>query len=80
MMMMMMRGRPLPPPLPQLPDPDILIDQKYINTKEWERKFNKWLMDGGEKPGPHPDPGHDWNQHPEKYIMKEEDCNNDENY
>ena len=30
-------------------------------------------MDGGEKPGMHPDPAHEWNTNPEKFIMAEDD-------
>ena len=74
MMMMFGRGRDMPPPLPQLKEPDIVIDQKYIDTKEWERQYNKWLMQNGEKPGNHPDPNHEWNTNPEKFINGEDEA------
>lgn len=63
-------GGPSPPPLETLPDPEgIVVDQNYINLKEWERKYNKWLMSDGEKPGPHPDPEHKWNKEPGQFIF-----------
>ena len=61
------------PPLPQLKEPEFTIDQKYIDIKEWERKYNKWLMSGGEKPGKHPDDNHDWNKNPDKYIIHDDE-------
>ena len=78
MMMEMMdrgrgRGMSIPDPLPQLKDPEITIDDTYIATKEWERKYNKWLMQGAEKPGKHPNPDHDWNNHPEKFYQEDEE-------
>ena len=45
------------------------IDKTYIEIKEWERQYNKWLMQNGDKPGKHPDPKHDWNINPEKFII-----------
>lgn len=41
--------------------------------KAWELKFAAWRDDRGEKPGPHPDPNHDWNTHPEEWEYDDED-------
>lgn len=42
--------------------------------KRWEMKFAAWMNDPRcEKPGPHPDPAHKWNTHPEEFEYDEED-------
>lgn len=60
-------------PLPTIEDKKIVIDQKYIDEKEWERKYNRWLMNDGEKPGRHPDDNHQWNTDPDSYIYRDVD-------
>ena len=67
------RGRREPPPLPQLKEPDIVIDSKYIQRKEWDRQYYKWLMAEGDKPGRHPDDDHEWNTDPDKFIFRGDD-------
>ena len=47
----------------------------------WDSAFNDWVYHGmseigdqkyalGPRPGPHPDPTHEWNTDPEKYIRE----------
>ena len=67
------RRRPSPPKLKPLEAPNIVIDSKYIAIKEWDRQYYKWLMQDGERPGEHPEPDHEWNTNPEKYIFNTED-------
>ena len=33
----------------------------------WIAAFNKYIKKKGPRPGPHPDPDHNWNKHPELY-------------
>merc|ERR1712023_25781 len=62
------------PPLERCESPKDkpVVDQKYIDIKEWERKYNKWLMDEGEKPGAHPVTDHDWNTNPEQFRFNDQ--------
>ena len=39
----------------------------------WERQFLDWKEGKGQKPGPHPDPDHQWNTHPEMFDVGEDE-------
>ena len=44
-------------------------DGKKIDSRDWDRKYDLWIKDANQfdKPGPHPQPDHAWNTHPEIY-------------
>ena len=55
-------------------------DPKYKNAvRFWERDYNKWLLEEGDRPGPHPNPKSKWNTNPEAFDFEEECASNSKN-
>ena len=42
-----------------------------LKKRNWDREYNLWMADNvnNPKPGPHPDPKHQWNKNREKFIV-----------
>ena len=43
--------------------------KKEYYTKPWDKQFNNFIQ-GGKRPGKHPDPDHLWNKDEERYIQQ----------
>ena len=52
--------------------PVIKIEKKQFEVRFWNSAFQKWQEGRGPKPGPHPDPSHTWNTHPEMYDFEDD--------
>ena len=42
----------------------VVIDERF-----WNKQLRNWYDGNGPRPGPHPDPNHKYNTHPEAYDM-----------
>ena len=40
------------------------------NNRWWDQRFNKFIKEGGEEPGDHPDPNHLWNKDRDAYMAQ----------
>ena len=38
-----------------------------FDARFWEKELIEWKEGRGPRPGPHPDPNHKWNTHPELF-------------
>ena len=61
-----MESNDIPHTVPMEEDDSESKPKKY-DDRYWVAAFNKYIKKKGPKPGPHPDPEHNWNKHPELY-------------
>ena len=45
------------------------VNVKVYDDRYWLNQRLKWEEGRGDKPGPHPNPKHKWNTHPELYDL-----------